>query len=135
MGDGKYELRVTASDNLSNPATSALETARISEPVVVDNTAPSIAMLAGKADGKTITIRGRARDQLSRITGIEYSIDSATEWVPVLPTDGICDSRDETFSFEITDAKSGSHRVAVRLRDAYGNVAYRAVTITVGDQQ
>ena len=40
--DGRYEVRVTTSDERSNTTTTKLTGSRISEPVVVDNTAPVI---------------------------------------------------------------------------------------------
>ncbi|MBL7134618.1 MAG: hypothetical protein ISS78_11015, partial [Phycisphaerae bacterium] len=126
-------LRVTASDRPANAQADALEAARISEPVTVDNTPPVLARLAGRAQGKTITLSGQVVDALSRIRAIQYSIDSDTEWFAVAAGDGITDSPRETFGFDIKDVKPGTHRIAVRAIDTLGNAGYAATTITVGD--
>jgi len=132
VADGKYELRITASDKPANAAAAALEAVRISEPVTVDNTPPAVARLAGRVRGNTVTLTGEAVDALSRIQTIQYSIDSDTEWLAVIAGDGITDSPRETFSFDVKDVKPGHHRIAVRAIDALGNTGYAAATITVG---
>ena len=131
VGDGTYELRATVSDSPSNPPESALEASRISDPVLVDNTPPVVKALGAKADGTKASVSGSAADASSQITSIHYSVDSATEWVAVLPKDGICDDKKEDFDFEVKDLKPGSHRIAVKVEDAYGNVGYGSVTVTV----
>ena len=133
LADGTYELRVTASDKNANAQASALNAVRISDPVIVDNTPPVIARLAGKAGGKTITISGRVADALSRIRTIQYVVDSDETWRTIIPEDGITDSRGETFRFEIKDMKAGPHRIALRVTDALGNTGYAATTITVAE--
>ncbi len=133
VGDGVYELRLTASDAPSNASNQTLSAGRISEPVVVDNTAPLVTMLGASVKGKTVSVQGLAFDKTTRIVSIEYSVDSVNEWTAVLPSDGICDSKREKFAFEITDVKAGAHRIAVRIRDIYGNLGYQTAKITVAE--
>lgn len=131
VGDGIYELRITASDVPGNPPGLALESIRISEPVVVDNTAPIVqALEAGQADGK-VRLRGSASDSLSRITAISYAINSQKDWVVVAAEDGIYDSSRESFQVELDDLKPGTHRVSVQACDEYGNLGYASVTVTI----
>ncbi|MDY6912972.1 MAG: hypothetical protein SVT52_00720 [Planctomycetota bacterium] len=131
VGDGVYELRVTASDSPSNPPAAALSTVRISESLVVDNTPPRIEGLAAEPEANKVMITGSAVDAASRIVSIHYAVDSAKDWTAVLPADGICDAAEETFVFDIEDLEPGSHRIAVRARDVFGNVGYAAMTVTV----
>jgi hypothetical protein len=131
VADGKYELRVTASDSPSNPPETALEGSRVSEPVLVDNTAPVVKALTVKVDGAKIAVTGSAADAGSLIASIQYSVDSASEWVTVLPAGGICDDKKADFAFEVKDLKAGEHRLAVRVEDAFGNVGYGTVSVTV----
>lgn len=130
VGDGNYELRVTASDSPSNPPSIALSADKVSKAVTVDNTPPVVKELAAKADGAKIAVTGLAVDE-GRIASIAYSLDSATEWTDVLPVDGICDSSRERFAFDAKDVKPGSHRLTVRVIDAYGNSGYANVAVTV----
>lgn len=131
VGDAAYELRVTASDRAANPPASALEAARIAEPVVVDNTRPTVEKLAVRVAGGKVAVAGEALDATSRIVDIRYSIDSAEDWTSVLPADGICDSQREKFTFEIDDLKAGAHHMAIKVTDLYGNVAYVSTTVTI----
>jgi len=132
VADGVYELRVTASDAPANPPETALTAARISEPVVVDNTAPTVRNLALRAADGKVTVSGVASDAASRIAAIHYSVDSQSEWVTVLPSDGIADSPRERFSFQTGKLTPGPHRIAVRVRDLYRNTGYAARTANAG---
>ncbi len=132
VGDGTYELRIEASDDPSNPAGQATTSARISEPVVVDNTAPAVGPLAAKVAGGKVVVTGQIADATSRIEAIQYSVNSQAEWHAVLPGDGICDSDVEKFSFNVDDLKPGTYRIAVRAADIYGNVGYGSATVRIG---
>ena len=88
----------------------------------------SLAMENPKTTGGFIGLRGVCA---SRIADIHYSVDSATEWTAVLPTDGMADSPREPFAFTTKKLEKGAHRVAVRVRDAFGNTAHAAITVTV----
>ncbi len=131
VGDGKYELRVRASDSPSNPGASARQAMRISDPIVVDNTSPLFKALGAKSGKKVAIVSGQVVDAGSRIVSIQYTVDSQADWRAVLPSDGIADSDAEKFSFRVEDLKSGDHRIALRAVDLYGNVGYGAVTVTV----
>ncbi|MCD6304322.1 MAG: hypothetical protein J7M21_05100 [Planctomycetes bacterium] len=132
VADGRYEIRVTASDDPSNPRGSARTASRISEPIVVDNTPPLVSALAAKAAGGRISVSGRTEEAASRIVAIAYALDSQSEWRAISPADGICDSNRERFAFDIEDVKAGTHRVALRVEDLYGNVGYGSVIVQVG---
>ncbi len=132
VSDGKYEIRVTASDSPSNPSTSALSAERVSEPVVVDNTQPATEQLVAAVSGKKVSVKGAATDAGSRIVAIQYSVDSQEKWEALLPDDGICDSNSEPFSFEIDDLKADDHCITIRVTDEYGNTSYTSTNVTVG---
>lgn len=129
--DGWYTVRVTASDALDNPADMAQTAARVSEPVLVDNSAPTLDGLETQvADGK-VTLAATAQDGLSPIKSIAYSVDGSDEYQASLPQDLIYDSTSESWSATISDLSLGEHVVAVRVIDARGNTAYRQVIVTV----
>jgi hypothetical protein len=129
--DGTYEFRVTASDSPSNPPASVLTAIKVSTPVVVDNTPPVVKELAAKVAGNKIFASGLAVDSGSRVASIHYSLDSATEWTMILPESGICDSDKEKFSFDLKDVKPGTHRLTVKVVDAFGNTGFGSVTVNV----
>ena len=70
----------------------------------------------------TVARVGRPDDLARRLRKLER----------VLPTDGICDSGHEKFAFEAKDLPVGTHRIAVRVEDIFGNVGFGTVTVTVG---
>lgn len=43
-------------------------------------------------------------------------------WRVVFPTDGIADSRSETFKFTVKLPSGADNMIAVRVRDSFGNV-------------
>ncbi len=133
VGDGVYELRITADDSPDNPPGSALQGRRISAPITVDNTPPLVTSIAAKLSTKSVRVTGWAEDRASRIAAIHYSVDSQDEWVAVLPADGIADSGAEGFAFTLEKLSSGPHRIAVRVTDLFGNAGYGTLNITVGE--
>ena len=130
VADGSYQLRVTVSDSLANPLESALSATKVTKPVVVDNTPPSVKDLTGRFENGVAVVTATAGDAASRIGAIHYSVDSATEWTAVLPADGICDSDSEKVSATLKALKPGPHRITLRVTDALGNTAFKSVTVT-----
>ena len=61
--DGRYEIRVTASDERSNTTATKLTASRISDPVVVDNTAPSIEEISVTKSEPAVMLKFRLVDQ------------------------------------------------------------------------
>lgn len=120
LPDGRYELRLVASDADENPELPLTDTREGME-FVVDNTAPRIAVSNG---GNAVTVR--ITDEASPIGRVEYSAD-AEKWVRILPVDGIADSRDETFRLD--NGTVNGKFVIVRAVDGQYNVATESVSV------
>ncbi|MFO8058232.1 MAG: hypothetical protein R6V10_13140 [bacterium] len=111
--DGWYRIKVVATDTPVNPPSQARSAEGVSERFLVDNHAPEIKMLA--VIGNKVT--GKAKDKVSAITVIQYSIDGGP-WTAVAASDGVLDTRSESFSFELPpDLEPGSHIIAIRAWD------------------
>ena len=118
LADGAYRFRVEVSDSRSNPPDKAHSALRVSEPVVIDHTPPSVRLLGIDAGP---VIRFEARDAASILRQADYSVD-AGPWVPILADDGIVDSLNETFTIRLTEKSDDSeHLVTLRVRDRGGN--------------
>jgi hypothetical protein len=132
VADGWYEIKVVASDRADNPAETAKEGFKISDPILVDNTAPLIEKLQVqvKAGGDAEVTFG-ARDAASRLTSAAYTVDSADQWRPLAPTDGLFDGRQKEFRFTVKKLSPGPHRLAVRVVDEAQNVGHAAHVIQV----
>ena len=127
VADGWYELKVVASDRLDNPAESAREGSKTSDPILVDNTAPVIEKLQVQVRaGGEAEVRFAARDAMSRLTEAAWSVDSSTDWNVLAPTDGLFDAREKEFRFTMRKLGPGPHRLAVRVADAEQNVGHAA---------
>ena len=114
LPDGRYELRLVASDEHDNPENSLSDTKEGVE-FQVDNGAPRISVAR---NGSDVTVR--IADELSPIGRVEYSVD-AEKWIRLTPADGIADSRDETFRLD-RGTVDGKFEI-VRAVDAFYNVA------------
>lgn len=131
--DGRYVLRVRASDRRNNPGDMARSATRQSSPVVVDNTSPRLTQVETDVDGDKARISFTARDAISPIQEAAYSLDGETPYQPILAEDMIFDSTREPCAVIIRSLSEGSHVVTLRVLDERGNVAYRSVSLEVDE--
>ncbi len=130
--DGRYEIRVTASDEKSNTSTTKLSGSRVSDPVVVDNTAPVISKADVKVQKAKVTLNLAATDEFTVIGQVQYTVDSNTDWIGTMPEDLVYDTRKENFVIVIEDLKAGEHIVSVKVSDDVGNTAYKTYEVKIG---
>jgi len=137
--DGRYEVRVTASDERSNTTSTKLTGSRISDPVVIDNTGPvvkNITTSAPTGNGQYRIFEIEVQDELSAIGKLEYTIDSNADWIATVPDDLVYDTTDEKFTIKI-DAKKdllqGDHVLTIKVSDAVGNTTYKTFEVNVGE--
>ena len=121
--DGKYRVKVDATDILQNPESSATTVSLVSRVFLVDNSPPDITELQGKRIGTNeYEIRAAATDATSILSAAEYNMDAAKEWRAVFPQDGIFDLNDESFSFRAKPEKEyPEHTLSLRVFDREGN--------------
>jgi hypothetical protein len=134
--DGRYEIRVTASDERSNTTSTKLTGSRISEPVVVDNTGPVVKNMkltsSLKDDGKYRVLGIEVADELSAIDKLDYTIDSNDDWIGTVPDDLVYDTTEENFTIRINaeeDLPKGDHVITVKVSDAVGNTTYKTLEV------
>ena len=124
LPEGKYRVRVEASDEPANPIDQVQKHALESETVLVDNTPPRI---------DTLTVNGRRLrahvvDGTSPIARVEIAVDGKLEWRPLAAADGIFDTADESVDSDVAAiVPPGSHIVVLRAFDVAGNSATRDV--------
>lgn len=126
LPEGKYRVRVEASDENSNPPADVTRHALESAPIDVDNTPPAI---------KTLAVQGRKLhaeviDGLGPIARVEMAVDGRLEWRPLGASDGIFDTADERVDADLAPLLApGPHIVAVRAFDAAGNSSVRDIEV------
>jgi hypothetical protein len=119
VADGRYLVRITASDSLTNATERALTGDRDSDPIVVDNSPPAItAEIVRQAAGARVVVR--VRDTMSPIQKLEYSL-AGGPWQLVYPADGVADAPDERYEIPLA-AEADAGRMVLRATDWLQNV-------------
>jgi hypothetical protein len=127
---GIYEMKIVASDRKDNPPEDALTGERVSAPFAVAHGPPAVTVKVAGTDGDQVLLEATAADPLVRLTAASYAVN-AKKWVNVFPTDGLFDSKTETFRFRTESLKPGTYVVVLRVRDAAGNTGAGDVVFTV----
>lgn len=117
LPEGRYALKLVASDEQNNPPGKSLAAVKILEPVVVDNRPPEVRNLRIQDNRLTAA----ATDATSRIVRMFLQVDAKPPRL-VFPEDGIFDEHEETLSLDLGAlAAPGEHIITVLADDAEGN--------------
>jgi hypothetical protein len=128
FGDGRYLLRVTASDAPSNPVNQGLSAQATSAPFLIDNTAPLIRDLGATPAGGKVNLRFKAADASSVVVKAEISLNG-TDWKIIDPTVRLADSKELEFQLLLDRPAPGELTIAVRVTDEFDNQSVDKVTI------
>jgi hypothetical protein len=130
LPDGRYRIRVSASDAAGNPLGEDRSDQATSEPFPVDNTPPLVTALAARGEPGAVAFEGRAEDSFSPLTRIEVALDD-DDWRTVSPDGGLADDRAHSFHGRLPGVAAGEHSLGVRVVDLAGNASTRASRVTV----
>ena len=126
LPEGRYRLRVVATDELSNPPDRVTRDEMESSVVLVDNTPPVVEGL--KVLGKHV--QGVALDGVGPIARIEISLAGSDDWTPFYPTDGIFDEQREEFDADVSKiAPIVPALLSLRVYDKANNYVVRSVIL------
>lgn len=125
--DGRYVVRITATDAPSNPPAAALTVAAESEPFLIDNAPPEITGLAATPSGGKLDVRFHAKDALSTLAKAEYSVNGG-DWTVVEPTTRLTDSLEHDYRVQV-DKGAGETTVAVRVSDENDNQSVAKIIV------
>lgn len=126
LPEGRYRIRVIATDELSNPPSRVKQHSLDSNIVLVDNTPPVVEQLtvAGRH------IKGTATDGVGPIARIEVAVSGSNRWLPFFPTDGVFDQNREAFDLDVSGLFSNVPvMLTLRVYDAANNAALRYITL------
>jgi len=125
--NGRYLLRVTATDAPSNPDALALAGDKESAPFDVDNTPPTLQLQVSQRS--PLRVRCLARDDQSAMRKAEFAVDGG-RWQEVYPADGINDGLEETYEISPGEISGpGGHVLVVRATDLLGNIATARIEV------
>jgi hypothetical protein len=128
LADGRYIIKIIASDAPDNPLGQALTGERLSEPVDIDNTPPVLHAVAAPQSGGGNRVVFEVDDATGKVKRGDFSLDGAP-WTPLFPDDGIADSGHERYSVNLPALAPGEHTVSLRAFDGSGNVGTLSVTL------
>ncbi len=121
LSDGTYELRLTATDILSNAPSNAIVSELVTAPFVIDHNRPDVKITAIERNGKTVRVTATVHDSYSIIADAEFSINGS-DWRKALPGDKIFDSTDETLVISSEAPEDEAITVLIRVNDFLGNI-------------
>ena len=129
LADGRYIIKVVASDAPDNPPGQTLTGERLSEPIDIDNTPPVVKVMSGpQITQDSVRVVFSVADATGKVRKADASFDGAA-WVPVFPDDGIADSGHEVYTVTFPLAGTGEHTISLRTFDGSGNVGTLSVTV------
>ncbi|MEP7037304.1 MAG: hypothetical protein ABI891_03080 [Acidobacteriota bacterium] len=129
LADGRYIFKIVAKDSPSNPVSLALTGERISEPIDIDNTPPTVSSVGTpQIVGDKARISFEANDAASYLNRAEYSVNGG-QWQDVFADDGISDSPKERYNLEVPLKNVGEYTIALRVFDVNGNVGSARVVV------
>ena len=129
LADGRYIIKVVASDASDNPPDQKLTGERLSEPIDIDNTPPVVKVMSGpQITQDSVRVVFSVDDATGKVRKADASFDGAA-WVPVFPDDGIADSGHEVYTVTFPLAGTGEHTISLRTFDGSGNVGTLSVTV------
>jgi hypothetical protein len=126
LPDGRYEFRVTASDRPSNPEDPRTGV-KVSDPVLIDNTPPSIEIGRVSAGGKGPEVHVRVTDASSPLAQVEWSVNAGA-WTRAAADDGMTDSPTESYTILLRPENRGAY-LLIRATDAAGNAASKSLAV------
>ncbi|MBZ5554095.1 MAG: hypothetical protein LAO21_15370 [Acidobacteriia bacterium] len=130
LPDGKYRIRVVASDAPSNPLQSALTAEMESDVFQIDNTPPNVEITEKSAEGDKATVHFRATDVGSNLRRAEFSLDGG-KWQMIESDDGIVDSKFEEFTIRVDTLSVGEHVVTLRVYNASGSSGLQKAIVNI----
>ena len=121
--DGRYRVRLTASDETDNTTGAALTRTETSEQFVIDNSRPALTDWSVERNGGTRQVAFTAVDPGGAVAAVEVAMD-AGDWQPLFPEDGVADSDVERYRLMLPGVGQAKLPASVRVRitDAAGNL-------------
>jgi hypothetical protein len=119
--DGIYSIKIEASDRPSNPAGQYLIASKVSRPLVIDNSLPTVLNLKADRNTDRLSLSFTAQDSFSYIKKVQFLI-RPDEWKLLFPVDGICDSKIENFEAELDLPANSDNLISIKVEDSRGNI-------------
>ncbi|MFB6226909.1 MAG: hypothetical protein ABEH89_01120 [bacterium] len=124
LADGKYHIKLTASDRRFNDPGSGFSTSEITGPILVDNTQPEFSDFELSRSKLSFV----AKDETSRILIAQYRVNGGN-WQTIWPQDKIYDQKTEAFAVQLSNDRKEGDVIELRMIDEGGNQAFKSGTL------
>jgi hypothetical protein len=130
MPDGKYRIKLTASDEKANMEGKGFRIEKeLEESITVDRTAPVLSDLKTRKEDKKTVIACSVSDALS-IIGEGYYRVNEKDWEQVSPSDMLYDEKKEEFEISIPqETIQAGDVIILRFVDKQGNYVLKRITV------
>lgn len=129
VADGRYRLKVVASDALANALGEGRTAERVSESLLVDNEPPMIGDLKSERRGNELRVALRVLDRTGSVASLEYTLSGREDWQKVLAADSIDDSPEERYEFSVPLPGESAGVLSLRATDVAGNTSYQTIDV------
>jgi hypothetical protein len=130
LPDGRYRLRLTASDSPSNAVGEELTAVEVTPAFMVDNTPPRVTALSAVGERGAVRVEGEAEDEGGMLSELDVAIDEG-DWRAVTPDGGLTDTPHAKLHVYLPGIAPGEHTLSVRAVDLAGNSVTRGTRVTV----
>ncbi|MDR3706755.1 MAG: SpoIVB peptidase S55 domain-containing protein [Capsulimonadaceae bacterium] len=130
--DGRYWIKIVASDRPSNPVGSLSDDDQCG-PVIVDNTPPKIAVDGSRAvdDQKRLTLTGIATANLAAIVSVQYKVGDSPVWYSATPSGPAFTQTIERFTLTTAPLSTGVNKVTVQAVNKAGKSDETTISVTL----
>jgi hypothetical protein len=129
LADGRYAIKIVASDAPDNPPGKALSGERLSEPLDIDNTPPTVRIIGEpQVTQNGLRLIFEVEDATGRVKRADVSVDGSL-WNPTFPDDGIADNARERYTIDLPAGAAKEQTVSLRAFDNSGNVGTVSITV------
>ena len=126
--EGIYETRLVVRETAPRAEKDCLTAVFAADDLLIDRTPPALGDVRVTRESGRLRIQVPARDEFSRIAGIEFALNNGVRETVEQPDDGILDGQSESFTLDLpADRAAGATAIEIIAYDNIGNSAARRV--------
>lgn len=126
--EGVYQTRLVVRETAPRADKDCLAAVFEADDLLIDRTPPVLGDVQVTREAGRLRIRVPARDEFSRIAGVEFALNNGVRETVEQPDDGVLDGQAETFTLELpADRAAGATNIEIIAYDNIGNSAARRV--------
>jgi hypothetical protein len=128
LPEGVYQTRLVVRETAPRTEKDCLTAAFEADDLLIDRTPPVLGDVKVTRDSGRLRIRVPARDEFSRIAGVEFALNNGVRETVEQPDDGILDGRAESFTLDLpADRAAAASSIEIIAYDNIGNSAAQRV--------